>query len=68
MLNTPLHVACSSGQYGVVNGLCAVGTDRNALNKDHHTPLMCAVTKSSVQCVLALLNAGARTDLTDGVS
>ncbi|KAF5404963.1 hypothetical protein PHET_01633 [Paragonimus heterotremus] len=33
--------------------------------QDHHTPLMCAVTKGSVQCVLALLNAGARTDLTD---
>ena len=61
--NTPLHIACESGNFYVAEALMKYGTDSNIRNKEGNTPLHLACkgrdAHASVACSMLLLENGA---------
>ncbi|QKX57594.1 uncharacterized protein TRUGW13939_04712 [Talaromyces rugulosus] len=63
---TPLHTAVLSDDFDMVSMLLTQKADIDSCNNtDHKTPLMCAILKKNSNCIMLLLESGARTDITD---
>ena len=61
--STPLHWACYSGSFEVVNYLISLNADINALDKEKITPLFLAVDNNKEKIVRLLLMHGADKNL-----
>ena len=60
--NTPLHLACQSGQAAIVELLIKAGADLGAVNKRGMTPLRSAIQALNIDITELLLGRGAGTD------
>lgn len=66
--NTPLIIVTNAGFNDGVQLLIALKADVNATNDSGETPLIKAVQVRRLDIVRTLLDAGARTDLTDNIT
>ena len=57
---TPLHIAASEGDLGVIEGLVLMNPDLNVLDKDGSTPLSCALREDNLEISKVLLDKGAK--------
>src|SRR6185295_13868932 len=62
---TPLSLACTNGNAGMVNMLLSAGADPNAPLPGGETPLMTASRTGNLPAVKALINHGASVDAKD---
>ena len=64
---TPLHIAASEGDLGVIEGLVLMSPDLNVLDKDGCTPLSCALREDNLEISKVLLDKGAKVNEGGGV-
>ena len=60
--NTPLHIACQSGQFAIADVLIEAGADIDATNKRGMTPIRSAIYSMKIEIAKLLLDRGAKTD------
>ena len=56
---TPLFMACTNGNAGIIGAMLKAGADANAVNANGTTALMTAAASGSVDAVKVLLDSGA---------
>lgn len=61
---TPLMVAAQRGNLEIVKELIKLGADVNRIGHAGATPLRCAVLSNELDCVIALIEAGAKLEST----
>ncbi len=60
-MNTPLHVACKTGNIHIMKNLVIVGARVNVLNASFQTPLYLCVLNDDIESCKFLLSKGAKT-------